>query len=505
MIRSCRHRTSRARRRYTIEAALQRSIPADAAGAAIVARSRRPVRPGQRGDDGSPPRHAGSHDAIRLAWRIITEGHMLDPVFVREHMTELRAALESRGLVPETELGALARLDARRRQLLPEVEGLKRDQNAAGEAIARAKREGLDPSAVFAANKARGQQIKQLEAEVAEVEQERSAILMTLPNRPHTTVPVGRDASGNREVRRHGEPKTLTFAPKPHWDVGPALGILDFERATRMSGARFAVLTGAGARLARALINFMLDLHTREHGYTEVEPPFLVNADALRGTGNLPKFEQDLFKIAGEWDLFLIPTAEVPLTNLHRTEILDGRTLPLRYTAYTPCFRSEAGSYGADVRGLIRQHQFDKVELVKFTTPEQSYDELESLTANAEEVLKRLELPYRTMLLCTGDMGFASAKTYDIEVWLPSQGTYREISSCSNTEAFQARRAGIRFRPDGTGKAEHVHTLNGSGLAVGRTLIAILENYQQEDGSVVVPEALRSYMGGLETIEPREG
>ena len=268
-----------------------------------------------------------------------------------------------------------------------------------------------------------------------------------------------------------------------------------------MSGARFSVLMGAGARLARALINFMLDLHTREHGYTEVEPPFLVNTAALRGTGNLPKFEQDLFKIAGDWDLYLIPTAEVPLTNLHREEILDGRQLPLRYTAYTPCFRSEAGSYGADVRGLIRQHQFDKVELVKFTTPDQSYDELESLTRNAETVLERLGLPYRTMLLCTGDMGFASAKTYDIEVWLPSQQAYREISSCSNTEAFQARRASIKFRAAGTGKAELAHTLNGSGLAVGRTLIAILENYQQKDGSVVVPEVLRQYVGAEKIVK----
>ncbi|HEY7057705.1 MAG TPA: serine--tRNA ligase, partial [Vicinamibacterales bacterium] len=275
-----------------------------------------------------------------------------------------------------------------------------------------------------------------------------------------------------------------------------------FERATKMSGARFAVLSGAGARLSRALINFMLELHTREHGYTEIEPPFLVNSEALRGTGNLPKFEQDLFKIAGDWDLYLIPTAEVPLTNLHRGEILDGRRLPLRYTAYTPCFRSEAGSYGTDVRGLIRQHQFDKVEIVKFAEPDTSYDELETLTANAEEVLKRLELPFRTVVLCTGDMGFASAKTYDIEVWLPSQQTYREISSCSNTEAFQARRANIKFRPQGTGKAEFVHTLNGSGLAVGRTLIAILENGQRKDGSVVIPPALRPYMGGLEIIEP---
>jgi seryl-tRNA synthetase len=428
---------------------------------------------------------------------------MLDPGFVRDHMETVRNGLQNRGLDAAALLDPLSELDARRRKLLPEVEGLKRDQNAAGEEVARAKKQGLDPSAIFAANKARGQQIKQLEAEVDAVEAERSALLMTIPNLPHASVPVGKSAEDNKEVRRRGEPRHFDFDPKPHWDLGPALGILDFERAARMSGARFSVLIGGGARLARALINFMLDLHTREHGYTEVEPPFMVNSDALRGTGNLPKFEQDLFKIAGDWDLFLIPTAEVPLTNLHRTEILDGRLLPLRYTAYTPCFRSEAGSYGADVRGLIRQHQFDKVELVKFTTPEQSYDELESLTANAEAVLDRLQLPYRTIALCTGDMGFASAKTYDIEVWLPSQKTYREISSCSNTEAFQARRANIKFRPQGTGKAEHVHTLNGSGLAVGRTLIAILENYQQKDGSVVVPEALRGSMGGAEVIEPK--
>jgi seryl-tRNA synthetase len=323
---------------------------------------------------------------------------------------------------------------------------------------------------------------------------------MTLPNLPHATVPIGRSSADNQEVRRNGEPRRFDFDPKPHWELGAALGILDFERATRMSGARFSVLMGMGAKLARALINFMLDVHTREHGYTEVEPPFLVNAAALRGTGNLPKFEQDLFKIGGDWDLFLIPTAEVPLTNLHRDEIIDGRLLPIRYTAYTPCFRSEAGSYGADVRGLIRQHQFDKVELVKFTTPDQSYDELESLTRNAESILERLGLPYRTVALCTGDMGFAAAKTYDIEVWLPSQQMYREISSCSNTEAFQARRANIKFRSAGTGKAEFAHTLNGSGLAVGRTLIAILENYQQRDGSVVVPDALRPYLNGTDAI-----
>jgi seryl-tRNA synthetase len=426
---------------------------------------------------------------------------MLDAAYVRDHIEEVRTGLRNRGLEPDAELEQIASLESRRRRLIPEMEGLKREQNTAGDEVARAKRQGVDASPIFAANKARAQQIRQLEIQVDGVEQQRSALLMNIPNLPHASVPVGASATDNVEVRRHGSPKTFDFEPRAHWDLGPALGILDFERATKMSGSRFSVLLGAGARLGRALINFMLDLHTREHGYLEVEPPFLVNADALRGTGNLPKFEQDLFKIAGEWDLYLIPTAEVPLTNLHRGEILDGRTLPLRYTAYTPCFRSEAGSYGADVRGLIRQHQFDKVELVKFSHPDQSYDELESLTRNAEEILKRLDLPYRTMLLATGDMGFASAKTYDIEVWLPSQKTYREISSCSNTEAFQARRANIKFRPAGTGKAEFVHTLNGSGLAVGRTLIAILENYQQSDGSVKVPDALRAYMGGLEVID----
>ncbi len=428
---------------------------------------------------------------------------MLDPAYVRDHTDEVRKGLLARGLDADAVLSPFAALDARRKALIVEAEGLKREQNASGEEIAKAKREGRDMSEVFAANKARGQRIKELEAELDQVEGQRTDLLMTVPNLPHASVPVGTSSEDNQQVRRHGTPRAFDFEPKPHWEIGQALGILDFERAARMSGARFSVLQGAGAKLERALINFMLDLHTREHGYTEFVPPFLVNADALRGTGNLPKFEQDLFKIAGDWDLYLIPTAEVPLTNLHRTEILDGRQLPLRYTAYTPCFRSEAGSYGADVRGLIRQHQFDKVELVKFTTPEQSFDELESLTANAEEVLKRLDLPYRTIVLCTGDMGFASAKTYDIEVWLPSQKTYREISSCSNTMAFQARRANIKFRPDGTKKVEHVHTLNGSGLAVGRTLIAILENYQEQDGTVTIPPALRPFMGGLEKITSR--
>jgi seryl-tRNA synthetase len=428
---------------------------------------------------------------------------MLDAAYVRDRTDEVRRSLQSRGLHPDADLEQIATLEAQRRRLIPEIEALKREQNAAADDVARVKREGGDPSPIFAANKARAGQTKGLEQQLEQIEQQRTALLMTLPNLPHASVPRGTSAEDNVEVRKVGTPRDFDFEPKAHWDLGAQLGILDFERATRMSGARFSVLLGGGARLARALINFMLDLHTREHGYLEVEPPFMVNADALRGTGNLPKFEQDLFKIAGDWNLYLIPTAEVPLTNLHRGEILDGRQFPLRYTAYTPCFRSEAGSYGADVRGLIRQHQFDKVELVKFATAEQSYDELESLTRNAEEILKRLGLPYRTMLLCRGDMGFAAAKTYDIEVWLPSQKTYREISSCSNTEAFQARRANIRVRPNGTGKAEFAHTLNGSGLAVGRTLIAILENYQEKDGSVVIPDALRSYMGGLDVITPR--
>ena len=425
---------------------------------------------------------------------------MLDPSYIRDHIEEVRIGLRNRGLDPDKALEEIATLETARRRLIPELEGLKRAQNTSGDEIARAKRMGQDTAPVQEANRARAQQIKQLGFQLDSIDHQRTAAVLNLPNLPHASVPVGKSAADNVEVRRVGEPRAFDFTPQPHWDLGPALGIIDFERGTKIAGARFTVLSGAGARLSRALINFMLDIHTREHGYREVEPPFLVNTAALTGTGNLPKFEADLFKIAGDWDLYLVPTAEVPLTNLHRGEILDGRELPIRYTAYTPCFRSEAGSYGQDVRGLIRQHQFDKVELVKLTTPEQSFDELEALTANAEEILKRLELPYRTMLLCTGDMGFASAKTYDIEVWLPSQNTYREISSCSNTEAFQARRANIKFRSGGTGKAEFVHTLNGSGLAVGRTLIAILENYQQKDGTVVVPTALRPYMDGREVI-----
>jgi seryl-tRNA synthetase len=425
---------------------------------------------------------------------------MLDPSFIRDHVEEVRAGLRHRGLDPDKALEEIVTLETARRRLIPEVESLKRAQNTSGDEIAKARRMGQDTAPVQEANRARSQEIKQKGFQLESIEHQRTTAVMNLPNLPHASVPVGASAADNVEVRRAGTPPAFEFTPQAHWDLGPALGIIDFERGTKIAGARFTVLSGAGARLSRALINFMLDIHTREHGYREVEPPFLANTATLQGTGQLPKFEPDLFKIAGDWDLYLIPTAEVPLTNLHRGEILDGRELPIRTTAYTPCFRSEAGSYGQDVRGLIRQHQFDKVELVKLTTPEQSYDELEALTKNAEEILKRLELPYRTMLLCTGDMGFAAAKTYDIEVWLPSQQTYREISSCTNTEAFQARRANIKFRPAGTGKAEFVHTLNGSGLAVGRTLIAILENYQQKDGTVVVPAALRPYMDGREVI-----
>ena len=426
---------------------------------------------------------------------------MLDPAFLRDNLEAVRNGLQKRGTDFSRELEDLATLETSRRRLLPEIEGMKREQNASGDEVARAKRQGQDASKIQEASRARAQRIKQMSVELETVEQRRNRGLLIIPNLPHESVPVGKSSADNLEVRRHLTPRTFDFTPQSHWDLGPALGSIDFERGTKIAGARFTVLTGAAARLERALINFMLSLHTKEHGYTEVAPPFMANTASLTGTGNLPKFEADLFKIGGDWDLYLVPTAEVPLTNMHRGEIVDGRMLPIRYTAYTPCFRSEAGSYGADVRGLIRQHQFDKVELMVFSEPGRSYDELERLTSNAEEVLKRLELPYRTVLLCAGDMGFASAKTYDIEVWLPGQNTYREISSCSNTEGFQARRASIKYRPEGTGKAEFVHTLNGSGLAVGRTLIAILENYQQADGSVVIPDALRPFMDGASVIK----
>jgi seryl-tRNA synthetase len=427
---------------------------------------------------------------------------MLDPAFVRDNLETVRQRLAARGVDLSKDLEQLATLESQRRRVIPALEGLKREQNTASDEVARVKRQGQDARPIFEANKVRSQRIKQMEVELDAVEHQRARLLATIPNLPHESVPAGAGAAENVVVRTWGEPRVFDFEAKAHWDLGPQLGIIDFERATKIAGARFAVLMGAGAQLERALINFMLQLHTGEHGYTEVQPPFLVNASTLYGTGQLPKFEQDLFKIAGPWDLYLIPTAEVPVTNLYRGEILDGRLLPIKFTAYTPCFRSEAGSHGADVRGLIRQHQFNKVELVKFTTPETSYEELEGLTADAEKVLQLLNLPYRTMVLSTGDIGFSAAKTYDIEVWLPSQQTYREISSCSNCEAFQARRANIKYRPQGTGKADFLHTLNGSGLAVGRTLIAMLENYQQKDGSVVIPEALRPFMGGRDVIEP---
>ena len=429
---------------------------------------------------------------------------MLDPALIRDAASDLEARLGQRGRDLGDLVRELRRLDAARREIIPVLEAARRAKKELGARIGKAKRDGQPVGDLLVAGHQHTTTIEAQEAGLEEVEQARHAILMTLPNLAHESVPVGARAADNVEVRRHGDPPRFDFEPGAHWDLGPALGIIDFERGVKLAGARFSVLIGAGARLARALTNFMLELHTGEHGYVEVEPPFLANVESLTGTGQLPKFEEDLFKIGDEWNLYLIPTAEVPLANLHRGEILDGRDLPLKYTACTPCFRSEAGSYGADVRGLIRQHQFDKVELVAYTRPEESYEMLEVLVGHAETVLQRIGLPYRTVVLSTGDMGFAAAKTFDIEVWLPGQQKYREISSCSNTEAFQARRANIKYRPDGTGKAKHVHTLNGSGLAVGRTLIAILENFQQADGSIVVPEALRPYMGDLEVIEPRE-
>ncbi len=428
---------------------------------------------------------------------------MLDLNYVREHLDAVEEKLRQRGMDPAETLGDFRRLDAERRKFITETETLRARQNKLSEEIAVLKKnkQGADP--LIAETKALREQIKQAEEQASKLEFELRALLASIPNLPHDSVPVGSGAEDNVEVRRWGQPPRFDFKPKPHWELGEHLGVLDLERAAKLSGARFAVYWEMGARLERALANFMLDLHTGENGYTEVLPPFLVTPETLYGTGQLPKFEADLFKVPhGEKSLYLIPTAEVPLTNLYREEIIDGARLPISLTAWTPCFRSEAGSYGKDVRGLIRQHQFQKVELVKFAHPEQSYDALEKLTRDAEMVLQRLGLHYRVVLLCTGDLGFASAKTYDLEVWLPGQQVFREISSCSNCEAFQARRANIRFRPEGKGKTEFVHTLNGSGLAIGRTWLAILENYQQADGSVVVPEVLRPYLG-TERIEPR--
>jgi seryl-tRNA synthetase len=424
---------------------------------------------------------------------------VLDLNFVTDNLELVARKMRERGA--DIDLEALARLNEERKRVQTEISTLRHAHQAESKRIAGLMKEGKKSEAEELRAKLRqdSDAIQDREDRLRKVEEECQNLIVTVPNLHHESVPIGRDETGNVEVRKVGEPRSFSFEPRPHWDVGTELGILDFDRAAKISGARFAVLQGAGARLSRALIQFMLELHTREHGYREVLPPFLVGADALFGTGQLPKFESDLFKVEGR-DLYLVPTAEVPLTNLHRDEVLESAELPKHYTAYTPCFRSEAGSYGKDVRGLIRQHQFDKVELVKITDQESSFEELESLTRNAEEVLKRLSLPYRVVLLCTGDMGFASAKTYDIEVWLPSQKTYREISSCSNCTDFQARRAKIRYRPASGGKPRLCHTLNGSGLAIGRTWLAILENYQNEDGSVTVPEALRPYMDGMETI-----
>jgi seryl-tRNA synthetase len=424
---------------------------------------------------------------------------MLARDYLREHADEYRDALKNRGAA--VDLDRYIELDAERRRVITEVEALKNQRNTASQEIARLKKEKQDASAQIAAMKEVGEAIKALDARLGEIDEDVKALELTFPNVPDSSVPVGPDDTANREERVVGERPSFEFEPKAHWELGESLGILDFERAAKVTGARFAVLTGAGARLERALINFMLDLHTREHGYTEVLPPFMVNSDSLLGTGQLPKFEADLFKLDGEKEYYLIPTAEVPVTNLHRDEILDEESLTISYCAYTPCFRSEAGSYGKDTRGLIRQHQFDKVELVKFARPDTSWKELERLTGNAEEVLRRLGLCYRVVTLSTGDMGFGACKTYDIEVWLPGQDTFREISSCTNFTDFQARRANIRFKSEGK-KPEFVHTLNGSGLAVGRTLVAILENYQRPDGSVAIPEALKPYMGGIELIAP---
>jgi len=421
---------------------------------------------------------------------------MLDLNFVRENLPLVEEKLRQRGMDPAAVLKDFREVDTQRRQAITEAETSKAQRNKASEEIAKLKKSGQDATDAMAQTKDLREKIQTLEKTAGDLDVRLRDILVGIPNLPHASVPVGRGADDNVEVRRWGTPPKFDFAPKPHWDLGAELGILDLERAVKLTGARFAVYWDLGAKLERALMNFMLDLHTRQHGYTEVLPPYLVNSDSMYGTGQLPKFAADLFRVPhGEKDLWLIPTAEVPVTNLYRDEVLEQARLPVSLTAYTPCFRSEAGSYGKDVRGIIRQHQFQKVELVKFAHPEHSYEEHEKLTRDAEEVLQKLGLHYRTMALCTGDMGAASAKTYDIEVWLPGQQLFREISSCSNFEAYQARRANIRYRPEGKNKTEFVHTLNGSGLAVGRTWVAIVENYQQADGSVVIPEALRPYIG----------
>lgn len=421
---------------------------------------------------------------------------MLDLNFVRDNLHLVEEKLRLRGMDPADVLKDFNAVDSQRRQAITATETLKAQRNRASEEIAKLKKSGQDASAQIAETKDLREQLQEKEKTSVELEGRLQEILAGIPNLPHSSVPAGKSAEDNVEVRRWGTPPKFDFTPKPHWELGEQLGILDLERAVKLTGARFAVYWDMGAKLERALANFMLDVHTREHGYTEVLPPYLVNSASMYGTGQLPKFGADLFRVPhGETDLWLVPTAEVPVTNLYRDEVLDASRLPVSLTAYTPCFRSEAGSYGKDVRGIIRQHQFQKVELVKFSRPEDSYDQLEKLTKAAEEILQKLGLHYRTMALCSADMGFSSAKTYDLEVWLPGQQVFREISSCSNFESFQARRANIRYRPEGKSKTEFVHTLNGSGLAVGRTWLAIIENYQQSDGSILIPEALKPYMG----------
>ncbi|KUK13520.1 MAG: serine--tRNA ligase [Synergistetes bacterium] len=427
---------------------------------------------------------------------------MLDLRDIRRDPDRVRDALRKRGY--SFPLDELLKKDEEWRSLLSQAQELKQKRNEASKQVAVMKAKGEDPSEILSQVKEVSDKIKELEKQVSLLEGEIKKMLALIPNIPHESVPVGEGEEDNVEVRRWGEPRKFDFEPSPHWEIGERLGILDFERGTKLAESRFTVLKGFGAKLERALINFMLDLHTTEHGYIEIFPPFLVNSRAMFGTGQLPKFEEELYKCKDD-DLYLIPTAEVPLTNLFMNEILPPGSLPIYVTAYSACFRREAGSYGKDIRGIIRQHQFNKVELVKFAEPEHSYEELEKMVNDAEDVLKRLGLPYRVVLLCTGDMGFTSAKTYDIEVWMPGQGKYREISSCSNCEDFQARRANIRYRPSPQEKPRYVHTLNGSGVAVGRTLAAILENYQQEDGSVVIPEALVPYMGGVRVIAPSKG
>ena len=427
---------------------------------------------------------------------------MLDLKFVRENLSKVEKAVEKRG--GNADFTGFSKIEKRRRENLQKIELLRNKRNIASDKIAGMKKAGEDAQASIEETRAVSEEIKDLEKTLSEIENKINDFLIALPNIPHPDVPKGMDEEDNILLKKHGEPPVFDFKIKPHWEIGENLGILDFARAAKIAGSRFPLYFGAGAKLERSLISFMLDIHINEHGYKEVMPPLIVNSKTMTGTGQLPKFEEDLFKLEG-LDYYLIPTSEVPMANIYANEVLDESELPVKFTAFTPCFRSEAGSYGRDTKGLIRQHQFNKVELVKYTTPDTSYDELESLLLNAETILERLELPYQVVTLCSGDLGFAATKTYDIEVWMPGQNKYREISSCSNCETFQAKRAGIKFRKKGQKKSEFVHTLNGSGLAVGRTFAAILENFQQPDGSVAIPKALQSYMGGLKVIQNEAG